>query len=319
MILLTGGAGFIGSCLLKKLNDVGHSDIIIVDRLDSSSKWKNLVGKQYESFIHKDDFKKLLHEDYLPDLDLILHLGACTDTTEQNADYLIENNLNFSIELAEYALEYNIRFIYASSAATYGLGDSGYSDYNFDNLHPLNPYGYSKHQFDLWVIKNSFDKDFTGLKFFNVFGPNEYHKGDMSSMIFKAFNQIKATGKVNLFKSNNPDYSDGEQKRDFVYVKDVINVIMQLIDNKEISGIYNLGSGQAHSWNQLIKCVFEAMQLPINVEYIDMPDSIKEQYQNFTLADMSKLSEKLFMKFTDFNESVFDYIQNYLMKDWKFL
>jgi ADP-L-glycero-D-manno-heptose 6-epimerase len=319
MILLTGGAGFIGSCLLKKLNDEGRTDIIIVDRLGSSGKWKNLVGKQYETFIHKDDFIRILYEDYLPEIDLILHLGACTDTTEQNADYLIENNLNFSIDLAEFAHDNNIRFIYASSAATYGLGDSGYSDYNFKNLRPLNPYGYSKHQFDLWSIKNGYDKEFVGLKFFNVFGPNEYHKAEMSSMVFKAFNQIRATNKVNLYKSNNSEYKDGEQKRDFVYIKDVVNVIMQIIDNKDINGIYNLGSGQSNSWNYLINCVFDGFGLPANIEYIDMPVSIKEQYQNFTLADMSKLSEKLALNFTDLNDSVKDYVQNFLLKDWKYL
>jgi ADP-L-glycero-D-manno-heptose 6-epimerase len=319
MILLTGGAGFIGSCLLKKLNDEGRSDIIIVDRLGSSGKWKNLIGKKYESFIHKDQFLKFLHEDSLPDLDLILHIGACTDTTEQDADYLFENNLNYSVDLAEYAIEYDIRFVYASSAATYGLGDSGYSDNNYNELRPLNPYGYSKHQFDLWVIQNGYDKEFTGLKFFNVFGPNEYHKGEMSSMIYKAFKQIKTTGKVNLFKSNSPDYSDGEQKRDFIYVKDVVNIIMQITDNNDIFGIFNLGSGKPHSWNNLMKNVFDSMNLPLNINYIEIPESLKNQYQNYTCADMSKLSEKLFMKFTDFDESIKDYIQNYLMNDWKYL
>jgi ADP-L-glycero-D-manno-heptose 6-epimerase len=321
MILLTGGAGFIGSCLLKKFNDNGIDDIVIVDHLGKGCKWKNLVGKKYFNFFGKDDFYANLLENGLDDdIDTVIHLGACTDTTETDADYLMDNNLNLSILLSTFALSKEAHFIYASSAATYGAGENGYSDTVFDNLRPLNPYGYSKHQFDLFVKEAEFDKKFVGLKFFNVFGPNEYHKGEMSSMIYKAYNQIKETGKVQLFKSYKEDYKDGEQKRDFIYVKDVVDMIWKFYQDPKSKGIYNIGTGNATTWNELMTAVFKAMNLEPNIEYIDMPQSIRNQYQYFTEADMKRMKRtKYYSKTTPIEEAVADYVQNYLMQDWQHL
>ncbi len=321
MIILTGGAGFIGSCLLKKLNDEGITDIFIVDNLGNSEKWKNLIGKHFIEFIHKDEFlPKLIESNISKNIDAIIHLGACSNTTETDANYVIQNNLNYSIELANYAIENDIKFLYASSAATYGDGKNGYSDKEFNNLKPLNIYGFSKHLFDLWVIENGYDKIFTGIKFFNVFGPNEYHKGEMASMIYKSYLQIKNLGKVRLFKSNSADFKDGEQKRDFIYIKDAIEVLWLILNTEDFSGIYNLGTGKARSWNDLVKLVFKEMNLPINIEYIDMPDNLVKQYQNFTEADMSKLKQAgLNYKFNQLENSIEDYLKNYLLKDWQYL
>lgn len=320
MIILTGGAGFIGSCFLKILNKNGIDDIIVVDRLGTGEKWKNLIGKKYSSYIHKDDFRKKLSENTLPDnIEAIIHLGACTVTTEKDADYLIDNNFNYSVELANFAIKNNIRFIYASSAATYGDGNEGYSDNTFENLKPLNMYGYSKHAFDEWVIKNEYHKIFTGFKFFNVFGPNEYHKDEMASMVFKSFNQIKKTGRVRLFKSDVEGYSDGEQKRDFIYVKDVVAVLWNALNTPEFSGIYNLGTGNADTWNHLIECVFDAMNLKANIEYIDMPISLTGQYQYFTEAVMDNFNNSLCkISFQSIESSIEDYVQNHLLLNWKF-
>jgi ADP-L-glycero-D-manno-heptose 6-epimerase len=320
MIILTGGAGFIGSCLLKKLNDVGISDILVVDRLRSGPKWKNLVGKKFNDYVDKSVFREKI-DDILKShtIDAIFHLGACTDTTETDADYIIDNNFNYSKELAELALDRNARFIYASSAATYGNGEYGYSDTLFDDLKPLNPYGYSKHLFDQWCIARGYDKIFTGLKFFNVFGPNEYHKGSMASMIYKSYFQARFQGRIRLFKSSHPDYGDGEQQRDFVYVKDVVDVIMKIYDNKNIAGIYNLGSGTAHTWNDLANGVIKATGLEgnANIEYIEMPKELVNQYQNYTCADMVKTESALKHEFYKFEDAITDYVRNYLMKDWQ--
>jgi len=321
MILLTGGAGFIGSCLLKKLNDEDISNIIIVDRLGEGEKWKNLVGKKFARFIHKDNLLEQLFESGLEEsLEAIIHLGACSTTTEKDADYMFENNLNYSIELATYAAENDIRFIYASSAATYGDGSIGYSENSSDRLRPMNVYGLSKHFFDRWVIDHGLDKTFTGLKFFNVFGPNEYHKGEMASMIYKAYLQIENLGKVRLFKSNNNKYKDGEQKRDFIYVKDAVDVLWKILTTERFSGIYNLGTGKARTWNDLVNSVFYALGKEPRIEYIEMPDSLSGQYQNFTQADMKKLNRsKAKHKFTSLEDGIDDYVKNYLTKDWKYI
>lgn len=320
MIILTGGAGFIGSCFLKTLNDKGINDIIIVDRLGKENKWKNLVGKHFKNYYHKNEFFDIIfnNKKISRDLDAIIHLGACSSTTESDVDYIMNNNLNYSIKLAEFAAEHGVKFIYASSAATYGDGSQGYSDESIDNLKPLNPYGLSKHLFDQWVIDNNLDNKFTGVKFFNVFGPNEYHKNDMASMIFKAYNQIVASGKVKLFKSNSPEYKDGEQKRDFIYVKDASKVLWEMLDNKSTGGVYNLGTGKARTWNDLVKAVFNALGLPINIEYIDMPEKLEGKYQNFTEADIKKLKNSPFaVEFTELEDAVFDYVTNYLNKGFK--
>ena len=321
MIVLTGGAGFIGSCVLQKLNENNLSDIIVVDHLGFGLKWKNLVGKKFHSYIHKDKFLlELKGRRYDDEIDNIIHLGACADTTETNSDYIIENNLNYSKELALYSQRKNIGFLYASSAATYGNGEFGYSDLEFDKLKPLNPYGLSKHLFDLWLMDNGLDKLFTGLKFFNVFGPNEFHKGDMASMIYKSFNQINSSGKVKLFKSNHPDYKDGEQMRDFIYVKDVVEVIWKIFNRTDVHGIYNLGTGHARSWNDLVNAAFSALNKKVNIEYIDMPSSLANQYQNFTQANMSKLNDtNCSISYSSLEESIKDYIQNYLMAVWRYI
>jgi ADP-L-glycero-D-manno-heptose 6-epimerase len=314
MVVITGGAGFIGSCLVRFLNDKGIADILVVDHLGKSEKWKNLIGKKFIDYVPKEVFReKLAAGEYENKIDSIFHLGACSSTTETNADYLFDNNYKYSIELAEYAAERHIRFIYASSAATYGDGSRGYSDKTFDTLRPLNCYGFTKHLFDLWVIENGLDNTFTGLKFFNVFGPNEYHKGDMASMAFKSYHQIKNTGKVKLFKSNIPAYGDGGQMRDFIYVKDAVEVVWKIYNEKNLGGIFNLGTGKPRKWNELASAVFAALGLEPDIEYIEMPEKLENQYQNYTAAEMEKLSvagiKHDFMELTD---SVNDYIKNHL-------
>jgi ADP-L-glycero-D-manno-heptose 6-epimerase len=319
MLVLTGGAGFIGSCFLRKLNDEGITDILVVDNLGTNNKWKNLLGKKFKSYYNKTEFReKLKQREFSAGISTIIHFGACSSTTELNADYLLDNNLAYSIELAEYADRNHIKFIYASSAATYGDGSLGYSDYRFEGLMPLNCYGFSKLLFDNWIIDAGLDKTFTGIKFFNVFGPNEYHKGNMSSMIYKAYNQIKQQGYVKLFRSNTPEYADGEQRRDFIYVKDAIDVIWQFYSDKHLPGIFNLGTGKSRTWNDLARAVFNALGIEPKIEYIDMPDSIAEQYQNYTEAEMHKLiSSGLNFSPVTLEESVSDYVNNYLDKNYK--
>jgi ADP-L-glycero-D-manno-heptose 6-epimerase len=320
VLVLTGGAGFIGSCFLKKLNDEGIEDILVVDHLGNNDKWKNLVGKKFTRFVHKDDFRDLLFENKLEGLiEAIIHIGACSTTTERNADYVFENNLNYSIDVAAYAAENDIKFLYASSAATYGDGAEGYSDKKYDNLKPMNVYGLSKHLFDQWVISNDLQKVFIGLKYFNVFGPNEYHKGEMASMIYKSFLQIHNLGKVRLFKSNDKKYKDGEQKRDFVYIKDVVEIMWQMLNTDKFAGIYNIGTGKARSWNDLVNSVFKAMKKKVDIEYIDMPENLNEQYQNFTQADMNKLKRsKVKFEFSTLEDSIQDYVSKHLNKQWQY-
>lgn len=320
MIVITGGAGFIGSCLLKYLNDRGRDDILIVDNLDTSSKWKNLVGKNFIDYIPKYEFIDFLGSFEDSDfIECIFHLGACSSTTEEDIDYLYVNNYNFSKDLASFSIENDVKFIYASSAATYGMGENGFDDTEFNQLSPLNGYGFSKYLFDRWVVKMGLDQAFTGFKFFNVFGPNEYHKESMTSMVYKSYNQIQTTGKVKLFESNENEFKDGEQKRDFIYVKDVCKVMLEAYDN-ELPGIYNLGTGEANSWNKLVKCVFNALDKHESIEYIEMPSQLSSQYQNFTKANMMKFRESGYKtEFTSLEESIKDYVQNYLNKNNKYL
>jgi ADP-L-glycero-D-manno-heptose 6-epimerase len=319
MIIVTGGAGFIGSAFVWKLNQEGIEDIVIVDRLGKTDKWKNLVNLRFVNYIHKDEFYDLIYNDTLSfDVEAIIHMGACSSTTERDADYLWQNNFAYTGQLAEWALERNIRFIYASSAATYGDGKQGFSDDHSKTieLKPINMYGYSKQVFDLRVLRHSWEDKIAGIKFFNVFGPNEYHKGDMTSVIFKAFNQIKETGKVRLFKSYLPQYPDGGQMRDFVYVKDCIDVLWWLFKNQDVNGIFNLGTGKARTWNDLISAVFTAMGTRQKIEYIEMPEPIRNQYQYFTQAEMDKLhSVGCPVSFSSMEDSVRDYVVNYLQKD----
>ncbi|MCD4819990.1 MAG: ADP-glyceromanno-heptose 6-epimerase [Candidatus Cloacimonetes bacterium] len=318
MIVITGGAGFIGSNLIKKLNIKGIDDILIVDSLGKSEKWKNLVGKKFVDFIHKSEFLEKLQKNCFPNIKTIVHLGACSSTTEKDADYLIANNFHYTKDLLHYSLKNNIRFIYASSAATYGAGEFGYSDEldNINNLQPLNMYGYSKQMVDEFVIKNNFQNRVAGLKFFNVFGPNEYHKNSMVSMVHRAFEQITTTGKVKLFKSNCSDFEDGMQKRDFVYVKDCTNVIWELINNSQVNGIFNLGTGKARTWIDLTNAVFSALGKQPKINFVEMPEILKGKYQNFTEAEMNKLKSHFSdLKMTSLEDAVEDYVNNFLIKE----
>ncbi|MDT3738525.1 MAG: ADP-glyceromanno-heptose 6-epimerase [Candidatus Kapabacteria bacterium] len=318
MIVLTGGAGFIGSCFLKTLNDKGITDVLVVDHLGNSDKWKNLTGKSFNYYVNKLEFRNLLKSGFYDGrITAIFHFGACSSTTETDADYLLDNNYSYSIDLAEYAVRNNIRFIYASSAATYGDGSKGYSDSDFDSLTPLNGYGFSKHIFDLWTIRNGYDKLFTGLKFFNVFGPNEYSKGSMASMVYKSYKQIVETGKVRLFKSTTDLYPDGGQQRDFIYVKDACDMIWELFQNTSSAGIYNIGTGKARSWNDLANAVFLALGIQPEIEYVLMPENLINQYQNFTQADMGKMIGKgIAFQPRPLESSVNDYVRNYLSQNF---
>lgn len=323
MIIVTGGAGFIGSAFIYKLNQEGIDDIIIVDRLGSDDKWKNLVNRHFIDYIHKDEFLQMVCNDKVPfETSAIIHMGACSSTTERDADYLWENNYLYSRKLAEWARKQNIRFIYASSAATYGDGALGFDDDHgkISKLKPINMYGYSKQLFDLWVLKNKLENKIAGIKFFNVFGPNEYHKEEMTSVIFKAFHQIKETGKVRLFKSYKKEYPDGGQMRDFVYVKDCLDVMWWLFNNKKVNGIFNLGTGKARTWNDLIAAVFAAMGRKNNIQYIEMPESLRDQYQYFTEAQMNKLKAVgCPVEFSSLEDSVRDYVVNYLQQADQYL
>jgi ADP-L-glycero-D-manno-heptose 6-epimerase len=311
-VVVTGGAGFIGSCFLWKLNQQGIDSIYVVDELGTSEKWKNLVGKRFKDYIDKDDFLHDLASGVFDDsIDAIVHLGACSATTETDASYLMDNNYTYTKILAEWAHTNNKRFLYASSAATYGAGEHGYSDDDSltPQLAPLNMYGYSKQLFDLWVLRQGLEDTFIGMKFFNVFGPNEYHKDDMRSMVHKGYQQIKSSGTLKLFKSYHPDYSAGEQKRDFLYVKDAVDIMFYFLEHPKTSGIVNVGTGRAHSWNDLARGIFAALKKKESISYIDMPETLKEKYQYFTEADVSKLRSLGYTKlFTPFEEAIKDYV-----------
>jgi ADP-L-glycero-D-manno-heptose 6-epimerase len=321
MIVVTGGAGFIGSAFIAKLNAEGVTDIVVVDEANSSLREKNLAHKSFSRFMSKEDFLAHVRAETLPSsITAIVHMGACSSTTEQNIEYLRANNFEYTKSLALYSVNRGIRFVYASSAATYGAGDHGYGDdmLTLDQLRPLNPYGDSKHNFDLWARDNHLSNSIVGLKFFNVYGPNEYYKGSMASVAYKAFNTIQDTGSFSLFKSNHPNYKDGEQMRDFVYVKDCCEVMWWLLQHPHVNGLFNIGSGKARSWNDLLSAVFAALEKPARITYIDMPESIKNQYQNFTEAPMAKLRAAGYTKpFYTLEEGVTDYVKNYLLKSDK--
>ncbi len=317
-IIVTGGAGFIGSCIVRSLNDVGCEDIIIVDDIGSTDKWLNMRNKRYLEYVHKSQFLEKLTS--YNGIEAIIHMGAQSATTEKDFDYLWNNNFEYTKALWNYCAEKQISFIYASSAATYGDGTQGFSDkMNIDTLLPLNGYGYSKQLFDMWVKHQAkqFPAQYVGLKFFNVYGPNEYFKGSMASMIFHGFKQIKETGKIKLFKSCNPNYKDGEQLRDFVYVKDICKVILWLLEHKDISGLYNVGTGRAQSFRELAEATFIELGLEPNIEYIPMPEHLKEKYQYYTQADMSKLREIGYLdNIVDLQTGVDEYVKNYLNKNF---
>jgi ADP-L-glycero-D-manno-heptose 6-epimerase len=318
MIVVTGGAGFIGSAIVWRLNQLGKDNILIVDELGLDDKWKNLTSLKFADYINKWKFlDRIENEDGL-DIEAIIHMGANSSTTEKDADHLIENNYEYTKTLAQYSIKNNVRFIYASSAATYGDGSLGFDDNEneIQNLLPLNMYGYSKQLFDLWSIRNKVSDKIAGIKYFNVYGPNEYHKDDMKSVVNKAYYQIIETGKVNLFKSENPLYKDGEQKRDFVYVKDAVEMTLFFLFNKDKNGIFNVGSGKARTWNALVKSIFNALGKPVQIDYVELPGHLKSKYQYYTEANISKIKKAGYdLPLFSLEDGVTDYVKNYLVQD----
>ena len=317
--LVTGGAGLIGGAVVSALNQAGETDILIVDHLGTSEKWKNLRDLQFTDYLEKDLFRRLLYEGKFNDAGFkaIIHMGACSSTTERDASYLADNNFNVTKELAAFSVSNQVRFLYASSAATYGAGEHGYVDdeEHMDELRPLNMYGYSKLMFDLWAKRTGILRSITGMKFTNVFGPNEKHKGGMRSMVLRAFEQITERGWVGLFRSDRPEYPDGGQMRDFVYVKDVAAMILALMEHNA-KGIYNVGSGRAETWNALAGAVFKALGREPDIRYIDMPENLKGKYQYYTRADMTKFQAlKTGVSARPLEEAVADYVQNHLLPE----
>ena len=316
MYIITGGAGFIGSAMIWKLNSLGIDDILVVDNLSTSEKWKNLVNRQYSRYLHRDAFIDQVAADALGDnIEAIIHMGACSATTERDADFLMRNNLEYTKVLCLFAKTKGARFINASSASTYGDGTLGFDDdiTRLRDLRPLNMYGYSKHLFDLWAQKNGYLEDIASLKFFNVYGPNEQHKDDMRSVINKAFHQITATKEMKLFRSVDPSFADGGQMRDFVYIKDCVDIMWWLLQNRHVNGIFNVGTGRARTWNDLVTAVFNAMQVPVNINYIDMPAHLLGKYQNFTEARMARLAAAGYAApMHTLEQGVTDYVQYYL-------
>lgn len=320
LIIVTGGAGFIGSCVVRTLNDAGFENLVIVDNIASTQKWKNIRNKRYLEYVNKDDLKNRMNNKVYDKCKAVIHMGACSSTTQTDFDYLWKNNVEYTKMLWSFCADNKIPFIYASSAATYGDGEQGFSDdvKGIDALLPLNAYGYSKQVFDQWAMKqDSKPPQYVGLKFFNVYGPNEYCKGSMASMVFHGFGQIKETGKIRLFRSCNEKYSDGAQERDFVYVKDVCDVIMYFLDHPQYSGIYNVGTGRAQTFRELAEATFEALGFASNIEYFDMPETLRANYQYHTQADISSLRKIGYKKeFHDLRSGVRDYICEHLNKDY---
>lgn len=318
MIVITGGAGFIGSALLWELNRRGRSDILLVDNVDHDEKERNIAPLKYEELVGIKEFReKLKAGDYDPkNIEAILHLGACSSTTETNWEYLLDNNVEYSKDIIRWCADRGVRCVYASSGATYGDGSQGYSDDHalFEKLVPLNLYGKSKLLVDIWARDGGYLASVAGVRYFNVFGPNEYHKEAMASVPFKKFQQMQKEGVIELFKSNHPDYGDGEQKRDFIYVKDVVAITLWLLDHPGVVGVYNVGTGKARSWNDVARAMFAAVGKMPNIRYVDMPDNLKNQYQNFTQADVSKLRAAGYTEgMTELEEAIADYVQHYLI------
>jgi ADP-L-glycero-D-manno-heptose 6-epimerase len=316
MIIVTGAAGFIGSVLTGRLNKLGFNDLVLVDDFSSPEKMKNLSAKKFSRQIDREAFIPWF-EANADKVSFVFHIGARTDTTEFNKEIFDKLNVNYTKSIWRVCTSFNIPLVYASSAATYGDGELGYKDdeSKIPDLKPLNPYGWSKQEFDIWALEqDATPPQWQGLKFFNVYGPNEFHKARMASVIFHSFNQINATGKVKLFRSHRPDYKDGWQLRDFVYVMDVVNVCVFLMQHKVTSGIYNLGAGKARSFYDLADSTFKAMNKETNIEFVDIPEDIRDKYQYFTEADMSKLIAQGYnTPFHSLEEGVADYVKNYLM------
>jgi len=315
MYVVTGGAGFIGSACVWRLNQAGIDDIVIVDDLGTSDKWKNIRQLSYADYVQRDRFLRMLEEEALPwPLTAVVHMGACSSTTERDAEFLLRNNFKYSQTLCRFALERGARFINASSAASYGDGSRGFSDNPacLRGLAPLNMYAYSKHLFDMWLLREGLLGQVASLKFFNVYGPNEYHKGGMRSVVCKAWNEISASGRLRLFRSSHPDYPDGGQMRDFVYVKDCVEIVFWLLSRHD-GGLYNVGTGVARSWNDLAHAVFLAMGRPTCIDYMDMPEELRGGYQNFTQADMGWLERlECPVRVHSLEDGVRDYVCGYL-------
>ena len=321
MFIVTGGAGLIGSSLVWKLNNCGITDILIVDHLGNlTDKWKNLAPLRYSDYLERDEFYPMLENGYFngKKIDGVFHLGACSATTERDASYLAVNNFRLTVKLAEFCIERKIKMVYASSCATYGDGSMGYKDdeESIEKLRPMNMYGYSKQMFDLYARRRGYLNFLAGCKFSNIYGPNERHKRDMRSVVLRCYEQITANGKMQLFRSYKPEYADGEQLRDFLYVKDAVDMVYFLFCHSNGVGLYNIGSGKAESWNSLAKSAFEALGKPCCIEYIDMPEHLRDRYQYYTCAEMDKLRSLGYDKEPmTLDTAVKDYICNYLVTD----
>lgn len=314
-IVITGAAGFIGRNVVEALNRRGYTRLVLVDSLGSDAKWKNLLGLKFEDVIQPQQFLMALQTGKTPAVKACIHLGACSATTEANADYLLENNYRFTRHICDWSLKHGVRLVYASSAATYGDGNQGYSDEDAvtEKLRPLNMYGYSKHLFDLWALSTGVMDRIVGLKYFNVFGPYEDHKAGMRSLVQKAYHQIREHGYIELFKSNRPDYKDGEQKRDFIYVRDAVDVTLHFALDSKTGGLFNCGTGQARTWIDLANALFAAVDRQPDIRFIDLPEILRDKYQYFTQADTAKLRRAGYAKpFTSLEDAVKDYVKSYL-------
>ena len=315
-IVITGAAGFIGRNVVEELNRRGYEDLLLVDVLGTENKWKHLLGLRYEDLLSPAHFLDWIESGKLGSVERVVHLGACSATTERDADFLLENNYRYTRRLCEWCIQTGARFVYASSAATYGEGELGYSDDDAITplLKPLNMYGYSKHMFDLWALRHQLLDRIVGLKYFNVFGPYEDSKGDMRSVVSKAYQQICQTGEVQLFRSYRPEYADGEQMRDFVYVKDAVDVTLHFALDSETGGLFNCGTGQARTWKDLVLAVYAGMGIQPQITFIDMPESLRGKYQYFTQAEVSKLRKSGYMRpFTVLEDAVREYVQDFYL------
>lgn len=317
-VVVTGGAGLIGSAIIWALNLRGIDDILVVDRLDASDKWKNLVPLRYRDYLDADEFERriLQRGPSLANVATVFHLGACSSTTETDAAFLMRNNYEYTKHLAQWAVDHGIRFVYASSAATYGsLERDLRDDADLNSLRPLNMYAYSKHRFDLYARDHGLISRIAGLKYFNVFGPNEHHKGEMRSLVDKAFHQIRETGTIQLFKSHRPDYRDGEQQRDFIYVKDAAAMTLHVAEHDAV-GLLNVGSGEPHTWLDLVRPIFRAMDVPERIEFIDMPVALRDKYQYCTTATIDRLRASGYdAPVTPLSDAVEEYVRSYLIPD----
>jgi ADP-L-glycero-D-manno-heptose 6-epimerase len=320
MIIVTGGAGFIGSAVVAALNDRERDDIVLVDCVDHERKARNIQPLRFREIIEIKEFRaRLLRGDYERiSVTGVIHLGACADTTETNWDYLRDNNIDYSKDLISWCVRRGVRCLYASSAAVYGDGRNGFSDDHtlFDRLQPLNPYGKSKLLVDIWARDEGFVESVVGLRFFNVFGPNEWHKGGMRSVINKKFAEVRDSGSITLFKSYHPAYADGSQERDFIYVRDVADATLWFLDHPEASGVFNIGTGEARTWNDVARAMFAALTKPADIRYVDMPANLREQYQYHTQADITKLRRTGYgASFTPLEHAILDYVRRFLVMD----